>query len=175
MVTKTARNLSHSASANATASPDLLHLHKTLRRVIQLVIAPGETRLPLLDVPPSQFICLRYVLENDSCKLVDVARARNLSLPNASRIVDRLVRRDLVLRERDTHDRRVVRLCATDEARFIVERLDAARLERLGRTTAMLDNAQLESIAGSLELLIAAAEKAALNVVSNDFEVKGRV
>lgn len=68
-----------------------------------------------------------------------LAGALGLSLPSASRAVDALVRKDLVLRSEDPEDRRVRRLSLTSDGRRLVEEVFEARLDGL------------ESFVGSLE------------------------
>ena len=66
------------------------------------------------------------------------ARRRSLrcSLPDASRAVDALVRRGLLDRREDEHDRRVKRLAVTDAGLEALARIDGLRLARLERFAA---------------------------------------
>ena len=60
-----------------------------------------------------------------------LAGALGLSLPSASRAVDALVRKGLVLRSEDPEDRRVRRLSLTSDGRRLVEEVFEARLDGL--------------------------------------------
>ena len=53
----------------------------------------------------------------------DVARELDAALSTATTVVDRLVKRGLVLRERDETNRRVVRLGLTPEGKRLLDRL----------------------------------------------------
>ena len=53
----------------------------------------------------------------------DVAQELDSALSTATTVVDRLVKRGLVRRERDEANRRVVRLGLTDEGRRLIDRL----------------------------------------------------
>jgi DNA-binding MarR family transcriptional regulator len=141
-------------------APHLYRLHEAIHRTFHALAAPDDKQIALLDVPPSQFICLRYIVDHDGCKLVDLARERGLSLPNASRIIDRLVRRDLVTRRSDNSDRRVIRLHATDVSIAFIEAMHAERLKRLKSATKLLTTADIETISNSLILLADAADRA---------------
>jgi DNA-binding MarR family transcriptional regulator len=59
-----------------------------------------------------------------------LAQAAEVSVPTVTRMVDGLVRRGIVARERDTEDRRQVRVSLTDPGRELVERKRAAIRER---------------------------------------------
>src|SRR5665213_2510123 len=88
----------------AMPPPHLVKLQYSLRRAFQLLITAGDPETALLELPVGQFRCLRRIMDQDGCKLVDLARETNLSLPNASRLVDRLVQRGLVTRLTDPRD-----------------------------------------------------------------------
>jgi DNA-binding MarR family transcriptional regulator len=98
-------------------------------------------------------------MDQDGCKLVDLARETNLSLPNASRLVDRLVQRGLVTRLTDPRDRRAIRLHATGEAIEMINAITTKRLEHLGHATQELSVEQIEDCINQLHVLIDAAEK----------------
>src|SRR5215212_7396907 len=60
----------------------------------------------------------------------ELAHAAELSVPTVTRMVDGLVRRGIVARERDACDRRVVHVSLTDPGRELMERKRAAIRER---------------------------------------------
>jgi DNA-binding MarR family transcriptional regulator len=61
-----------------------------------------------------------------------LAEMLDVSLPNVTGIVDRMVERGLVERGRDADDRRVVTVSATDGGRETVEEIDQIRRRALG-------------------------------------------
>jgi DNA-binding MarR family transcriptional regulator len=73
------------------------------------------------------------------------------SLANSSRAADALVRRGLVERREDEHDRRVKRLGLTAEGAAALERIDAVRLAALERFAARLEPDQHARLLGALE------------------------
>jgi len=61
-----------------------------------------------------------------------LAELLDVSLPNVTGIVDRMVERGLVERGRDADDRRVVTVSATNRGRETVEEIDQVRRRALG-------------------------------------------
>ena len=77
-----------------------------------------------------------------------------LSLASTSRAIDGLVKRGLVLRVEDAHDRRARRVSLTAEGRDMADRVLAARLEGLGRFAATLSGPERRKLEAALDLLI---------------------
>lgn len=73
--------------------------------------------------------------------------------PDITRLVDRLERRDLVARRRQTDDRRVVKVSVTHEGLGLLESLDEPVLELHRRQLAHLGERRLEQLAKLLVLL----------------------
>lgn len=92
----------------------------TLVRVLKVsdaaVLPDGKTKLN-----PSDSQTLVYIASNDGCIGSDISRLLNVSATTTSAIVDRLVKRGLVQRDRTEANRRVVLLSAT------VSGMDAAQ------------------------------------------------
>jgi DNA-binding MarR family transcriptional regulator len=76
-----------------------------------------------------------------------LAEALDVSSASATGIVDRMEERGLVVRVRDSQDRRVIRVALTDEGRSILGGLTAERREALGE---LLDELTDEEAAGFL-------------------------
>lgn len=153
---------SEGATAAVENGVDLAHialLQQTLRRAFKLLVTSGDRNTDILDMPLGQVRCLRRIIEQDACKLVDLARETNLSVPNASRLVDRLVRRGLVIRHTDPADRRAVRLHATSESKAMIESIQDERLKHMARATRDLSAGQIDRAIEMLRMLIEAAEK----------------
>jgi DNA-binding MarR family transcriptional regulator len=73
------------------------------------------------------------------------------SLANSSRAVDALVRRGLLVRREDEHDRRVKRLGLTADGRAALARVDAARLAALERFAGRLEAGQRAALLAALD------------------------
>ena len=88
----------------------------------------------------------------------DVARELDSALSTATTVVDRLVKRGLVQRDRDESNRRVVRLSVTQEGRRLIDRLSEEQRASSAAVLASLEPAErrlyldlLDKIANSAE------------------------
>jgi DNA-binding MarR family transcriptional regulator len=103
----------------------------------RLEAAQSELRRRMLDaVSPSlwceleevrgitihQMEVVRRLLLGDGMTMRDVATAQGIGLSGATQLVDRLEQRELVVRVRDEHDRRVQHVVPTDRARQLATR-----------------------------------------------------
>ena len=92
---------------------------------------------PVLDerfdgqVTMSQLQALRYLLRNEERLMSDLAEGLAISYPAATKTVERLVKKGLVVREGDPTDRRVVRVSLTDQGRNLVGEIDDQMHRRL--------------------------------------------
>jgi DNA-binding MarR family transcriptional regulator len=109
-----------------------------------------------LSIP--QFLALAIILEQTGCTMGELADALGISMSAATGLANRLVNQELVAREDDIHDRRIIRLRITRPG---IRALSAYRLERKQRIKAALElltETQQREIAASLALLRQALE-----------------
>jgi DNA-binding MarR family transcriptional regulator len=83
-----------------------------------------------------------------------LAESLGLSLASASRAVDGMVRRELLVRAEDDQDRRIRRLSLTEAGQRLSHRILTARLEGLGRFAASLTPEERDSLEAALDLLL---------------------
>lgn len=98
--------------------------------------------------------------ESPTVKLL--AESLGLSLASASRAVDGLVKRDLVVRAEDERDRRVRRLTLTPAGRRLSDSILTARLEGLSNFATSLSASERASLDAALELLMERDDVAAV-------------
>ena len=75
------------------------------------------------DIQPVEFNLLQYCSETSECTATQLARVLPVDASRISRIVTRLVDRELLLRRRLSHDRRTVMLSLTDQGTRLVAEL----------------------------------------------------
>jgi DNA-binding MarR family transcriptional regulator len=123
---------------------------------VTLPIVPRE--ILELDVTMTQLKIMFLLFADGPKRMSDLASDLGVTLATATGLADRLVERDIVARESQPEDRRVVlcRLSASGEKsiRRIWETA-ASRLRDLLRT---LDTGDLHSLTGVLETMLASAE-----------------
>lgn len=104
-----------------------------------------------LSVP--QFRVLIYLARNDGASLSEVAVHLGLTLPATSKMIDVLVARNLVSRERDAGDRRRVMLAPTELGRSSTRAAREATQSRLAERLALLAPPDLATVVGALSAL----------------------
>jgi DNA-binding MarR family transcriptional regulator len=165
--TTTTTTTATTTAATATATPTatdlagdlyalIVHLHKNCNA--DLFEAIGALELTLTQIK------LLHHLEDQQPRELTLKEAGELvrvSLPAASRMVDDLVRRGFAQRREDLEDRRMKRVCLTDDGRAVIRRLNAARLSGLVTFTSGLTATERGSLANALRQLLERPEIAA--------------
>ena len=126
-----------------------------LSQVAELDLTLSELKLLLLvyerrAVPGPEELCDLSVKE--------LAEQLGISLPAASRAVDPLVRRRLVVRREDASDRRVRRVRTTAAGDRLVERLAATRVASFERLLAGLSSTERRKLGDALDEVMARPE-----------------
>ncbi len=63
---------------------------------------------------------LNYIFNNPNCTLKELAKKISVSTPSANDLVNRLVNFNLIKREEDKKDRRLIRLSLTDKGKRVL-------------------------------------------------------
>lgn len=109
------------------------------------------------QVTASQLVALRYLSLNESSLMSDVAEGLGISFPAATKTIDRLVRKGLVSRSEDPHDRRVVRIRLTELGKQLVSDINLERSRRFAKVLERMDPVSLSNLYQSMEAFITAA------------------
>lgn len=153
--------MGHDSTGTFDSSYGLARMERALFRMLKALVFRADPNSPLVELPLSQFKCLRAIGEQQGQKMNDIAHRLEIKLPATSQIVDRLVRRGMVERRADPDDRRVVRLHLSESAQGILADFDAARKARMAATAARLDQRAMRKVIDGLELLADASESVA--------------
>lgn len=114
-----------------------------------------------LELSLSQLKLLMVLSRDGEQPLKDLAEHLVLSLPAASRAVDGLHRRDMVVRREDDEDRRQKRIAITETGEAVVASLSAARLAGIETFIATLTTQEQENLARALAPIVSREEVAA--------------
>jgi DNA-binding MarR family transcriptional regulator len=98
----------------------------------------------LRAVSSTQLHVLFVLACNEALPMSRLAELLDVSLPNVTGIIDRMVEHGLVERTRDDQDRRLVLVSATDAGRAMVEEIDLVRRKRLADVLGRMEPDQLE-------------------------------
>ncbi|WP_245866445.1 MarR family winged helix-turn-helix transcriptional regulator [Oceaniglobus roseus] len=93
-----------------------------MQRTLHLVQADAAATLAPLGLRRLTFAALAVIVDSPGLRQTDLARALAIEPPNMVPVVDELVRRGLVARERDTCDRRASQLIATEPGQRLCAR-----------------------------------------------------
>ena len=104
-----------------------------------------------LSIP--QFRTLRFIQCNADSTLSRLADHLGLTLPSVSKLVDGLVKQELVIRQEAVKDRRCLALVLTPDGESIVNSARANAQANLAKTLSCLSPDELATIQRSLELL----------------------
>ena len=121
-----------------------------------LPILPTEWLHLNLTMPQLKVVLLLYM--NGASRMSEIASALGVSLATATGVLDRLVERDIVLREGQPDDRRVVLCRLSDKGGQLISGLWQLSRNRLGELMSALDPSQLVLITNALEAILQAGD-----------------
>ncbi|MFO7173419.1 MAG: MarR family transcriptional regulator [Bacillota bacterium] len=135
------------ATKPTTREQELERLDRSLTRLFRLIRTrdAGAT-----GISPSQRAVLR-ALEESPLQISEVAATLGVTLSAATGLVDRMARNQLVERERDQADRRVVWVRLTDAGRQAARAAEEERRRVLQEVFAPLSDEELQTLASLLE------------------------
>jgi MarR family transcriptional regulator, organic hydroperoxide resistance regulator len=113
----------------------------------------------LRAISSTQLHVLFMLLSDGQTTMSRLAESLDVSLPNVTGIVDRMVEHGLVERGRADDDRRVVTVVATDAGRQTVEEIDLVRRRQLALVLAQLNSDQQRRALETFTELRLAAER----------------
>lgn len=102
-----------------------------MRKVMTSIRTQADTRLSAHDMTYAQWLPLFKIQRCDQTTVASLARDLETDPASMTRALDRLEAKGLVLRERSTTDRRVVRLAVTPEGETAASRVPAVLAEVL--------------------------------------------
>ncbi len=117
-------------------------LHELMQAVMRGMLSSERNALTRGVISVPQFWALTHVHDHPGCSMHALARALDLRLSSATGLADRLVRMDLVRRERATRDRRVVQVNLTAAGRRLLRQIHQQKRECASRIFAPLTEAE---------------------------------
>lgn len=101
-------------------------------------------------MPPSHIKVLYYLHENNKCSVSQIAKSLNISKPNMTPIIDRLIGYELVSRYTDSNDRRILRIELTSKAIKIFECLKDTLVDNVCSHLSHLSDEDLKTLKDSI-------------------------
>ncbi|MDD5616886.1 MAG: MarR family transcriptional regulator [Candidatus Methanoperedens sp.] len=114
---------------------------------------PGDA-----NISKPELLALEAISREEGLMMSDLGKRLDISLSTATGIIDRLIEKKLVKRERNGGDRRVVRVLLTDKGKNTNQTYQKQKKELFGRMLGALDPEEqgeliniLEKIAGAIK------------------------
>ena len=138
-----------------------------LRRIIRAVDIYSRKLNSDFSITAPQLLCLYSIGKDDGLTLTALANNVNLGASTANGIVDRLVVKGLVERNRSNEDRRRVTLRLTPAGREMAKAAPALLQDRLAESLRKLPDLEQAAIALSLERVVELMEAQDLDTSPN--------
>ncbi|MGE5589894.1 MAG: MarR family winged helix-turn-helix transcriptional regulator [Bacillota bacterium] len=124
-----------------------------LRGITRVLKKRGRDILGEFDVTPPQFEALLTLRDSGLLTMGELCQKLYLACSTATDLIDRMERNGLIQRERDSLDRRVIRLKVTAQGERVMDQVLQARLKYLSTVTEGMSPDQLRHLAEALEAL----------------------
>ena len=116
------------------------------RRMFTRIITSVARSLQENELSVAQLAALYLIDERETMRIGDVATELGLSAPTTSRLVDDLVRQELLVRKEDPKDRRARVLSLAARGRTFIGKSSEARMETISAAVADVPAATIASI-----------------------------
>jgi DNA-binding MarR family transcriptional regulator len=130
-----------------------LRILQSLRRIIRAVDIHSHKLAHLHDITGPQLGCLMVVKNNGPINSANIAKKVYLSPSTVVGIIDRLEKKELVARNRDSMDRRQVFVTITPRGEKLIAETPSLLQDTLARAVVELPELEQVSIAMALEKL----------------------
>ncbi len=132
---------------------------RSLRQLTQYLERHSRMLFEHQGVTVPQIMCLDNLIENGVMTMAVLATNIHVSPSTMAGIVDRLEKKKLVIRKRDTKDRRVIFVDITDSGRKFIKATPHLLHNRLHDTLNNLKQSEQIQIANSMEMLVNLLQK----------------
>ena len=104
-----------------------------------------------MGLTPPQAAFLVFLHDTDASSVSELSKQWNISQSVATRMIDRLVEKNMITRERDGEDRRIVHALLTEKGEMFVKKVCAQRDETIREIFAVLDEKERSLFLNLLE------------------------
>lgn len=122
-----------------------------LRRVLRATELFNRELAQSVGLTAAQFRVLQIVAEKDHCTATEISMRMHISQATVTSLVDRLVDKKMVLRERSQVDRRQTNIIATDAGRAAIEAAPDPLQQRFVRKFSALQDWEQAMLIAALE------------------------
>jgi DNA-binding MarR family transcriptional regulator len=127
------------------------------RTIIAKVIEPGLSELVDNQLTQVQLSCLRFTMLHPDPSVGDIAAGLMISDAASAKLIDRLVRKNLLIRKENPEDRRVLKIKLTAAARKTLEEVNAEEERRFQRILTRMTPEETQILQDGLAAFLVAA------------------
>lgn len=132
---------------------------KSADNIFRVLLPTVPRELLLMDFTMPQLKAMFLLFLNGPMRMSDLASDLGVTFATATGLADRLVERDLVTRESDPGDRRVVRCRLSESGQKSISRIWETARSRMREIVQLMDTDVLQALTRALETMLAAAER----------------
>ncbi len=125
-----------------------------VKLVSQLMYRDLLERLEPHKLTPFHYVVLCCLWEEDGLSASSIADKLKQLGATLTGVVDRMEERDLIYRERDRDDRRIIRIRLTDEGKRLMKVLPTLSLETIKKATAGISEVEQEAVLKLLDRIV---------------------
>lgn len=126
---------------------NIFAIEKDLRHIAAIIKQKGREILSNYTITPPQFIALQWLDELGDMTIGELSNKMYLAFSTTTDLIDRMEKNDLVVRARDTRDRRVVRVHLLEKGEQIITEVVVKRQRYLKDVVKGFDDAEIEVLA----------------------------
>ncbi|MBS4173742.1 MarR family transcriptional regulator [Bacillus sp. FJAT-49736] len=95
-------------------------IEKDLRYIAAIIKQKGRELLSNYTITPPQFVALQWLFEEGDMTIGELSNKMYLAFSTTTDLIDRMEKNELVVRVKDAHDRRVVRIHLLDKGKDMI-------------------------------------------------------
>ncbi|HHY12120.1 MAG TPA: MarR family transcriptional regulator [Firmicutes bacterium] len=134
-------------------SDSVVHIERILRHVAFIIKRRGRDILNDFDITTPQFLALLVLKDKPGITMGELCDRLFLACSTATDLIDRMEKNGYLERNRDTKDRRVIRLSITKKGKDVIDQVIKARRHYVDSILAQLTQEEIDQLAQSLEKL----------------------
>ncbi len=132
---------------------DLLSITPSIRRSIQRKLVRTAFAQIEEDITLPHLEIMHILKEEGTKHIAEIGERLQIPKPQMTHLIDRLEDLEIVTRQADTTDRRIINIMLTDKGRRIIEELDQVIKESIEAKLSILTEEELQELSVSLKRL----------------------
>ncbi|WP_312471050.1 MarR family transcriptional regulator [Neobacillus sp.] len=126
------------------------NIEKDLRYISGIIKQKGREMLSNYTITPPQFVALQWLFEDGDMTIGELSNKMYLACSTTTDLVDRMEKNQLVVRVKDSSDRRVVRIHLLEEGKRIIDEVIQKRQQYLEEVLVNFSTEEIELLQSSM-------------------------